>query len=238
MEHLPAYLSLLFIAITILTVMLFYRAANRSKSVLFIVVAWLLLQGILSATGFYTLTSGMPPRFALPIIPPFALIAALFLTAKGREFIDRLSIRQLTMLHCIRIPVELGLLGLYLNGAIPGLMTFEGRNFDLLSGLSAPVIFYIAFIRRRMGRNLLLAWNIACLGLLANIVVHAILAAPFDFQQIAFEQPNRAVFYFPFVCLPCCIVPIVLLAHLTAIRQLIMSPESLSKKRQSTASPV
>ena len=107
-------------------------------------------------------------------------------------------------------------------------MTFEGRNFDILSGLSAPVVFYAVFIRRWMSRNLLLGWNIICLGLLINIVVHAVLAAPFDFQQLAFEQPNLAIFYFPFVWLPACIVPIVLLSHLAAIRQLVLHPERMS----------
>ena len=116
------------------------------------------------------------------------------------------------------------------------MMTFEGRNFDVLSGLSAPFVFYTAFVWRRMSRNLLLTWNIVCLALLINIVAHAVLAAPFDFQQLAFDQPNRAIFYFPFVWLPACIVPIVLLSHLAAIRQLVVHPQELSQPRSIPAS--
>jgi hypothetical protein len=37
----------------------------------------------------------------------------------------------------------------------------------------------------------------------------------------AFDQPNIAVLYFPFNWLPSCIVPLVLLSHLAAIRQLL-----------------
>jgi hypothetical protein len=55
---------------------------------------------------------------------------------------------------------------------------------------------------------------------LLNIVINAVLSIPSPFQQFAFEQPNVAVLYFPFVWLPCCIVPIVLFAHLAAIKQL------------------
>jgi hypothetical protein len=44
----------------------------------------------------------------------------------------------LTLLHIIRIPVELGLYWLFIYKAIPQLMTFEGRNFDILVGLTVP----------------------------------------------------------------------------------------------------
>jgi hypothetical protein len=126
-------------------------------------------------------------------------------------------------LHIVRIPVELVLFWLFTNKTIPELMTFEGRNFDILSGLSAPIIYYYAFVKKKINRNIMLLWNFVCLGLLINIVIHAILSAPFPFQQLAFSQPNRAVLYFPFIWLPGCIVPLVLLSHLAAIRQLIMN---------------
>ncbi|MEO8588376.1 MAG: hypothetical protein ABI432_03330 [Flavobacteriales bacterium] len=67
-----------------------------------------------------------------------------------------------------------------------------------------------------------MAWNIACIGLLVNIVARAVLSAPFPFQQLAFDQPNIAVLYFPFVWLPCCVVPLVLLAHLATLRKLLV----------------
>ncbi len=100
-------------------------------------------------------------------------------------------------------------------------MTFEGRNFDILSGLTAPFIFYFVFIKKTFGRRILLIWNFICLGLLINIVINAILSAPFQFQKFAFDQPNIAILYFPFVWLPGFIVPLILFSHLAAIRQLL-----------------
>jgi hypothetical protein len=38
---------------------------------------------------------------------------------------------------------------------------------------------------------------------------------------MAFEQPNRAVLFFPFAWLPTVVVPLVLLAHLVTIKRLI-----------------
>jgi len=59
---------------------------------------------------------------------------------------------------------------------------------------------------------------------LLNIVTTALLAAPTPFQRFAFDQPNVAVLYFPFVWLPACVVPIALLAHLVAIWRLAAKP--------------
>lgn len=100
-------------------------------------------------------------------------------------------------------------------------MTFEGSNFDILSGLSAPLIYYFGFVKKNFSKKIMLIWNAVCLGLLMNIVITAILSSPFPFQQFAFDQPNIAILYFPFIWLPCCIVPVVLLSHLAAIKQLL-----------------
>lgn len=103
-------------------------------------------------------------------------------------------------------------------------MTFEGRNFDIVAGLTAPIMAYYGYTRKALNRKIILIWNFICLGSLLNIVINAVLSAPFPFQQFAFDQPNVGVLYFPFVWLPCFIVPVVLLSHLVAIRKIILNP--------------
>jgi hypothetical protein len=221
MQNLPYLIYFVFGITTLGAVGFFYKATNHSKMVLTVLLGWLAIQAAISVTGFYTITDTLPPRFALLVLPPFILITTLFTTAKGRDFIDNLDVKTLTLFHIIRIPVEMVLLWLFLQKTVPQLMTFEGRNFDILSGISAPIIYYFGFIRRDLSRNTLLVWNISCLGLLVNIVVNAILSVPTPFQQFAFEQPNIAVLHFPFVWLPGCLVPMVLFAHLVTIRRLL-----------------
>jgi hypothetical protein len=172
-------------------------------------------------SGFYTISNTLPPRLALLLGPPLLLLAALFATAPGRRYLDGMRLEVLTLLHVVRIPVELVLLGLYLQKAVPQLMTFEGRNWDILAGLTAPVVWYFAFRRQQLGRCGLLLWNGLGLISLLNIVANALLSAPTPLQQFAFEQPNVAILHFPFVWLPGCVVPLVLLAHLVAIRRLL-----------------
>ena len=222
MEQLPAYINITFELTTLLAAGLLYKASRYSKPLLIILVLWLALHGVIGASGFYTVTHTAPPRFALLAMPPIILVIALFFTKKGRVFTDSFDMGTLTLLHIVRIPVELTLYWLLLHKAVPLAMTFEGRNFDILCGITAPIVYYLGYIKKVIGRKAILAWNIICLLLLANVVTTAILAAPSPFQQLAFEQPNVAMLYFPFVWLPCCVVPAVLLAHLVAIRRLAL----------------
>jgi hypothetical protein len=189
--------------------------------VIVISLLWLAVQAAISLTGFYTVTTGVPPRFMLLLMPPTIFIILFFLIKKGRGVIDSFDVKTLTLLHIVRIPVELTLFGLYLHKVMPEVMTFEGRNFDILCGLSAPFVYYFGYIKNILSQKILIAWNVICLLLLANIVVTAVLSGPFAFQQFAFNRSDFALLYFPFVWLPGYVVPIVLFAHLTAIRQLM-----------------
>ncbi len=218
MQNLPVYVSILFAITTLLTVILFFKATQSSKTTLIILLVWLALQSMLGLSGFYSVTDTVPPRFLLLLAPPIILIFSLFISPKGRRFMDGLDIKTLTLLHIVRIPVEIVLFWLFVHNTVPELMTFEGRNFDIFSGITAPIVFYFGFVKKRLNKKVLLAWNVICLGLLINIVTNAILSAPFPFQQFAFDQPNTAVLYFPFNWLPACVVPLVLFSHLVAIR--------------------
>lgn len=223
---------MLFIGSTALVVFLLLRAFDRVARLAVIIISWVLLQGILASTGFFTVTDTLPPRMVAAIGPPLLAILLISITRSGRVWMERAELRVLTILHIVRIPVELGLHGLYTNGLVPELMTYEGRNFDIFSGLTAPLMAMIAFRSGKVNVPLLLGWNIICLLLLLNIVVHGILSVPSPFQQFAFDQPNVGLLYFPFEWLPSVIVPIVLLAHIAALRQLILYQE------RSVASPV
>jgi hypothetical protein len=74
-----------------------------------------------------------------------------------------------------------------------------------------------------------------CLGLVVNIAINGLLSAPTPLQQFAFDQPNIALAYFPFVLLPSVVVPMVIFAHLASIRQILTrktNKTSLSTSRQ------
>lgn len=228
--NLPIYISISFIITSIVTLLLFYwiiKNSNvenvRKKSNLILVglIIWLLIQGILSLKNIYSSnTNSMPPKIILlGIAPTILTLLLLFFSEKGRIFIDSLDVAKLTLINTVRIPVEIILYVLFINGVIPELMTFEGSNFDLLAGISAPVVYY-GIRKGKLNSKAILIWNFVSLGLLINIVVNALFSAPSPFQKFAFDQPNIAILHFPFSLLPTFIVPVVLLGHLASIRKL------------------
>lgn len=220
-EGLPTFVNTVFILTTLLTFWFFYKANHQSKTITIILFIWLAVQAILSYTLFYINTNTLPPRFLLLPLPPLLVIIMLFFTPKGKIFIASLDEEWLTWLHVVRIPVELALYWLFLNKQVPQLMTFAGSNFDILAGITAPVIAYTAYHSFTLNKKTILIWNIISLLLLINIVVHAVLSIPTSFQQFAFDQPNVGLLHFPFVWLPSFIVPLVLLSHLTIIYKII-----------------
>lgn len=232
MENLPIYISIIFFLTTGLAMLLLYKASHQSKAMILLMSLWLAGQSMLALSKFYTVTNSFPPRMLLLVLPPLLLIVALFFTSKGRKFMDNMDLKILILLHVVRIPVELVLFWLFLNKAVPELMTFEGRNFDILAGLTAPLIYYFGFVKKQLSNKIILAWNFICLGLLVNIIVHGILSVPTPFQKFGFDQPNIALLHFPFVWLPGIIVPMVLFSHLATIRQLF------NKRTKTTANKI
>lgn len=225
-QGIPFYIQLSFFLTIIASTVWFYfsllEGGPRSaiQRVGLLLLAWIFLQSGLSLAGFYSRDpSALPPPFLLLVLPPFLTILGIFFSARGLAFIDRLSIWHLTLLHLVRIPVEMVLYWLFLEQWVPEAMTFAGRNWDILAGLSAPLVAYF-WIVRQYHRRLLIVWNVMCLILLLNIVVTAILSTPLPFQQFGLEQPNLAIFYFPLCFLPALIVPMVFFSHLAALRLL------------------
>ena len=229
LENLPQYISLVFSFTTIVTLFFFFLIIFNSKDfssklnvIILALTLWLILQMILSFFNFYNSnTQSFPPRFLLLILPPFLTIILLFSTSAGKNFIDSLPLVYLTLLNIVRIPVEIVLYWLFLNKTVPEIMTFHGNNFDIFSGITAPIIAYFGIHKKFFNKKIILTWNFIALALLLNIVITAIFSAPFPFQKFAFEQPNIAVLYFPFSWLPGFIVPVVLFTHLASIRILI-----------------
>jgi hypothetical protein len=219
---LPAYVIITFLIAVILTYQLFISAVEKKGWPTIVIFLWITLTSMLAYKGFYKDTSSFPPKLMLAVLPVIIFIIVILVSKKGQAFTDKLDLRNLTLLHIVRIPVELTLYWLAVHKKIPDLMTFEGRNFDMVAGITAPLIYFFCFKGDEVkNRNLLLAWNVICFGLVLNIVINAVLSAPFSFQQFAFDQPNIAVLYFPYVLLPSFIVMTVLFSHLVVIRRLL-----------------
>lgn len=209
-------LNIIFLLITLLSFILFHIGAGSGKRGILISILWLAVTGTLAYLGFYENTSSLPPRFLFVLLPGILIFTFQYKWAKKA----RLNITSLLAIHALRLPVELILHQLYLQKKIPILMTYEGWNFDILTGMSAILLLaYKLFTGKELNRSLMILWNLTGLALLLIIVSIAILSAPLPIQQLAFDQPNIAVLEFPIVFLPAYIVPAVFVSHVLLIQK-------------------
>lgn len=212
MEHLPLYIYLIFGLTVLLAFVIFYKASHNSKSFLFIALIWIFVLSFLSLSDHYTLTKSLLPIFPLLTIPPTIFVVVLFFTRRGKEFINNLNIKTLMILHFLRILIELVLFSLAAYSVIPKSLTFEGRNFDILVGLTAPAIYYFGFVKIKLNKPVILIWNLIGLALLLNVIFNTVYAV------LVLKQPNFALGYFPFFLLPSLIVPLVMFSHLASLK--------------------
>jgi hypothetical protein len=230
MIDLPALLTFGFIGTTLLCFLMLVfsllnaeevRIKKRAHLVALLLLTWLIFQSTLGLNKWYQDRLAVPPHMMFPIVVAILVMLILFVVPRGRRFIDGLSITSLTMMQVVRVPVELCLWGLAMNRQVPWSMTFEGRNFDILIGLSAPIIAIWGWKKGKLSKKVILGWNVLGMLLLLQVVVTGIGALPSPIQWWEFQQPNLAVMYFPFVWLPAFIVPAAAFSHVVSLRRLM-----------------
>lgn len=197
---------------------------NIFKSI-FSILGWLMFTLILTLTGVLQNFESMPPRIMIVVLPPLVAIVLLVTSKRYLALADQLNHFWLIYPQSFRLIIEVILWLLYHYGVIPKQMTFEGRNFDVLTGISAPFVAYYCFRKKTWSPKVALVWNIVGLLLLLNIVVVAVLSTPYPFRYFMNEPANTIVFNFPFVWLPAFVVPFALFLHVLSIHRLLRRPD-------------
>lgn len=227
-DSLPLGIEITFILCCAISISLFHYANGKKIKVTILIILWSIIQSLLSYQGFYHVTDSMPPRFALVLLPATLMIIIGIMKRIRQDQLIDIRLQISTFLHTVRLPVEIVLYVLYNYKMIPQLMTFEGRNFDIIMGVTAPFIGWF-LIKGQINKTMLLIWNFIGLFFVLFILVNGILSAELPFQQFGFEQPNRGINYFPFILLPATVVPIVIWTHISDILYLIKTYHEKSK---------
>jgi len=184
-------LQIAFIFLVLYTLYFFYQSNNGAWKLTLILLLWSGLHSVLAYNGFYENTTALPPRFVF-LLPPLVLAIIYGLRPKQRQWIiQNRNLKTSTLLHTVR-----------------------GRNFDILAGLTAPIMAWLLW-KKKLSLRTLYVWNIICLCLVLLIAANGLLSAPLPFQQFAFDQPNIALLKFPYILLPGLIVPVVVYTHLS-----------------------
>jgi hypothetical protein len=181
---------------------------------------WLALTAALALSGALRDFGARPPRVFLVIAPAFLGTLLLGLSPWVGRAAKALPGAWIVAAQSFRVPVEAILWLLVAQRALPEIMTFTGRNWDVVTGLSAPLVAWLGFRHRRPARGAVLLWNLLGLALVTNVVTRGILSAPTPFRVFVTDPPNVIIADFPFVWLPCFVVPVAYFLHIVSLRQL------------------
>lgn len=180
---------------------------------------WLTTATWLAESGFLAVEDAIPPR---PGLLPLTAVVAIFLMSRSTAF-TRLSQASPASwpiaAQTFRLLVELALHAEYSAGHIPVQMTWSGRNFDVLTGITAPLVAAWA-ASGKAPKWALVAWNLLGLALLVNVVGVAVTSFPGPLHLDWPGEPLTAPAHWPFVWLPAFLVPCAFLFHLVSLRQL------------------
>jgi hypothetical protein len=184
-----------------------------------LLTAWLLLLGILSARGFFSDFSRVPPRLTIALLTPLPIVIFFIRSRAGKQLLQQIQPQWLIYLQSFRILVEIGLWILVRNGSLPEQMSFEGRNFDILTGLFAFPVGYYCFVKKTWPPVVALLYNIAGLVLLVNIVIISTLSMPSPLRAFHNGPDSSLITTFPFIYLPGLLVPLAYTLHIFSLRQ-------------------
>ena len=173
--------------------------AGVLTSYLVLTLTWLLLTAWLAFQGFYEGTTRYFAMDAATLVP-FVITAGFLLRARARQSLMRwavsISLQEFTWIHVIRI-AAIGTILKMLNGALPAHFIIPVGIPDFLFGLSVPVMTWLVFKKRVIGRTGLVVWNIVGSVVFLPTLILIYLSVPSPIQMF-FDGPNSVeVFQFP-----------------------------------------
>ncbi|HEU4552203.1 MAG TPA: hypothetical protein VFS25_05190 [Chitinophaga sp.] len=194
-----------------------YKPVFRTTAIL--LAAWLLLLGILSIRGFFADFSSLPPRLIFALLTPLPVVLLFMRSRRGKQLLHQIQPQWLIYLQSFRILVEVAIWLLVHNGLLPVQMSFEGRNFDMLTGLLAFPVGYYCFVKKTWPPVAALLYNIAGLALLLNIVAVSTLSMPTPLRVFHNQPDSSLLTTFPFIYLPGLLVPLAYTLHILSLLQ-------------------
>ncbi|MEX0966122.1 MAG: hypothetical protein WD077_02715 [Bacteroidia bacterium] len=211
---------------------------RRQKRILFSYVAilllWISILAVLSLSGWLGNFDSIPPRMFIVLAVPLCTILFITFSTGMNEILRCTPGHWLILIQTFRIPVEVLLWWMFISNLLPLMMTFEGRNLDILSGLLALPAAYVMARNSGLKKMTGIAYNIVGLLFLINIVVIAVLSLPTPFRVFTEGPSNAVMATFPYVLLPGILVPLAYSMHFFSLRKLLATkPSALPETNRS-----
>jgi len=188
--------------------------------------AWALFTSLLAIRNFYVDTSRLF-TMDLGTFVPFAITGGFLTNKKARrsltEWIVNVPLRQLTWVHVIRVAAIGAILKMW-KGLMPAHFIVPVGIPDFLFGLSVPLMVWLVFKKRVIGKGVLIAWNAIGALLFFPSMVLLYLSMPGPIQVFTDGPSTLEVFQFPMALVPTFLAPLFITIHSAAVYQLSRSP--------------
>jgi hypothetical protein len=207
---------LVFVVVAVIGVSAAYLPRRTTLAIITGLAIWLVYVGLFSSLGYMRDLSLRPPGIVWVVGP--VVLFVVFVVVRfniGARVAAAIPLWLILGFESFRIGVELLVHRLWEDGLVPKLLTYEGGNVDMVFGLSAPIIAWIA-TTGRLGLRLAMSWNVLGLLSLANVTASAVLTGPI--KLISTDVPTVAMGFFPYTFIPGFLVPLAVTLHVLAIR--------------------
>jgi len=193
-----------------------------NRNFLIVVFGWFAFVYIWSRFGLFSKFEWFPFNAMPMILIPLIVVLIFTLSKTVKEVLVHIPQESLIKLQSFRFYVEVLLWALYASALLPIQLTFEGQNFDIITGVTAVLLttkLGSFMLLDKLPRVVIILWNIMGLGLLVNIVTIAILSMPTQLRYFMNEPANTIVAEFPISLLPAFLVPLAYMLHILSIRK-------------------
>lgn len=182
---------------------------------------WLVYIKLISGSDLL-LNLDLPPKFLLLILIPLIVLFILFYkTQKNNRIIQAIPAHYIIGLQSFRILVEFLLLYTFYKGIIPITATFEGLNFDIVMGFSAPFIAFLVYKNLAKYKDIAIYWNYfgIFLILFVAVIIGTSIYAPFIWgsEEVLVDMQFLD---FPYFLIPGFLAPLGIFLHVVSLAQL------------------
>src|SRR5688572_25721538 len=133
-----------------------YRRALRAALA---TAVWMAATFAAAASGRLSFTT-MPPTMAVVILISLALALWVGLSGTGGRIAAGVPLALLVGMQGFRLPLELLMHRAYDEGLMPVQMSFSGRNFDIVTGITAVLLGAALWLApQRVSPRVVMAWN-------------------------------------------------------------------------------
>jgi hypothetical protein len=160
--------------------------------------------------------AGLGLAVALPVV---LMWLALMRVPSLREGLDRAPLEVLVGVHVVRV-LGVSFLVLWAGGRLPAPFAPAAGWGDIVAGLAAVPVAWLAYRKARGWRAAMIAWNLFGLADLVAAVSLGVLSSPGPLRRIFTEPGTGLMSTLPWLLIPGFLVPLLATTHLAIFYRL------------------